>query len=253
MLTVKQVLSNPAKYDGQTITVQGSLPQAAVTGPDGQPATVIYPAAGDTSQRLYLSGLKLDFGGCDAKLTGVMKQGANGIWTLDVTSAIYPAAGDTSQRLYLSGLKLDFGGCDAKLTGVMKQGANGIWTLDVTSAEQTGPSGVAGDQTGKPVSELPKSGTFHFTVDRVRIRYGTDGLKSRESGKYFNKGDSVKYNKVYEKDGYTWISYKAYDSVKYNKVYEKDGYTWISYKAYSGKTCSVAVGDTKTVQYGWAD
>ena len=184
VLTVKQVLSNPAKYDGQTITVQGSLPQAAVTGPDGQPATVIYPAAGDTSQRLYLSGLKLDFGGCDAKLTGVMKQGANG-----------------------------------------------IWTLDVTSAEQTGPSGVAGDQTGKPVSELPKSGTFHFTVDRVRIRYGTDGLKSQESGKYFNKGDSVKYNKVYEKDGYTWISYKAY----------------------SGKTCSVAVGDTKTVQYGWAD
>ena len=40
----------------------------------------------------------------------------------------------------------------------------------------------------------------------------------------------------------------------YNRgIYEKDGYTWISYKAYSGKTCSVAVGDTKTVQYGWAD
>lgn len=185
VLTVKQVLNNPAKYNGQTIVVQGSLPQTTVTDPDGNQVMVMYPAAGDTSSRLYLSG-NTDFG---------------------------------------------FGGCDAKLTGVIRQGANGIWTLDVTSAEQTGPSGADSSATDKPVSTLPKSGTFHFTVDRVRIRYGTDGLSSKESGKYFNRGDSVKYSKVYEKDGYTWISYKAY----------------------SGKTCSVAVGDTKTIQYGYAD
>lgn len=187
VVTVKEVLADPAAYEGQAIILKGSLPQSTVPGPDGQPVMVIYPSAGDTASRLILSG-------------------------------------DTD--------KINFGGCDARLTGILKSDGKGGYTFDVISGFPTS-NGAAGDlpnrKPGEPADTLPDSGRFQFTSDKIRIRYGTDGLQSPASGKVFNSGMSVTY------DG----------------KYTKDGYTWITYTAASGKRCSVAVGTDKTIDYGF--
>lgn len=66
-------------------------------------------------------------------------------------------------------------------------------------------------------SNLPKSGTYKFTVN-TKIRYAP-GINGKDSGQIYKKGQTVNY---------------------YDKVI-KDGYVWLVYKGGSGKTCYVAV------------
>lgn len=40
-------------------------------------------------------------------------------------------------------------------------------------------------------------------------------------------------------------------TVHYDKVYQKDGYTWLGYTAKSGARHSVAAGNTQTLLYGF--
>lgn len=56
-------------------------------------------------------------------------------------------------------------------------------------------------------SSIPSSGTFKFTFNNIRIRYGTNGLEGEYTGSYYMDGDTVRYDSTYEKDGYLWISW----------------------------------------------
>lgn len=128
-------------------------------------------------------------------------------------------------------------GDDGKLsiTGklVKQKVGNYDYVLDATNVVLLGNNGVlpgkAAQDVGDPVSDLLPSGTFQFSVNNVNIRRGEDGLEGQKTGEVYNVGMKVNYDKVYQKDGYTWISYIGA----------------------SGERDSVAVGDLKTVLYGF--
>lgn len=60
---------------------------------------------------------------------------------------------------------------------------------------------------GSSGSSIPSSGTFRFTHDNIRIRYGTNGLAGEYTGTDYMAGNTVRYDSTYEKDGYLWISW----------------------------------------------
>lgn len=186
IVSATDVLEHPENYLNQTITVSGSLPQTAPLDANGQPQMVLY-------------GLNASAG------TGI------------------PLTGNTT---------FPFGGCNAELTGVLRQNTKGLYYLDVQSAIQTS-NGSAGDypnrEPGTPVSTMPKTGTFQFTVDHVYIRNGENGLSSPYSGYVYNAGMTVNYDGLYQKDGYTWLTYTSRAGIRH----------------------SVAIGDLNTVQYGF--
>ncbi|OLU39083.1 SH3 domain-containing protein [Ileibacterium valens] len=92
-----------------------------------------------------------------------------------------------------------------------------------------GSAGGIGVNYGESIDELPSSGQIFFTENGMNIRNGENGLESEKSGLVFNEGDHVNYDKTYQKDGYTWIAYTGQ----------------------SGQRHSVAVGNDKTLLYGY--
>ena len=123
-----------------------------------------------------------------------------------------------------------------QLTGIIRKQNIGPYqyVLDVSKTTALSPKGSAYPtptvSVGSPASDLPSKGTFTFSVDDVIIRNGKDGKESPASGYVYRSGMSVHY------DG----------------VYQKDGYTWITYTGQSGKLHSVAVGTDQTIEYGYA-
>lgn len=143
-------------------------------------------------------------------------------------------AGD--EGLPLENAPKDGWGTMSQETGTLKKEkvGNYSYVLDVTSqvALSTGASAGPFNPTavGDSTAAISTSGLFVFSVDNVEIRNGEDGLESPKSGLTFNAGDSVLYDNVYQKDGYTWISYIGK----------------------SGKRHSAAIGDDNTILYGWS-
>lgn len=86
-----------------------------------------------------------------------------------------------------------------------------------------------GTYVGAPVSSMPSSGTFEFSADGVNIRNGDRGLEGEKTGLVYNAGMKVHYDKVYQKDGCTWISYIGNSKARR----------------------SVAVGNDQNLEYGF--
>lgn len=123
-----------------------------------------------------------------------------------------------------------------QLTGSIRKQNIGPYryVLDVTRTIALSPKGSAYSKptvrVGSPASDLPKKGTFTFSVDDRIIRNGINGKDSPASGYVYNSGMSVSYDDVYQKDGCTWITYTGQ----------------------SGELHSVAAGTDQTIEYGYA-
>lgn len=107
------------------------------------------------------------------------------------------------------------------------------YVLDVTEvipqSVMSSANSFGGTYVGAPVSSMPSSGTFEFSANGINIRNGDQGLDGEKTGFVYNAGMSVHYDKVYQKDGYTWISYIGK----------------------SGVRRSAAVGNNQTLEYGF--
>lgn len=105
--------------------------------------------------------------------------------------------------------------------------------IDVTEvipqSVMSSANSFGGTYVGAPVSSMPSSGTFEFSSNGINIRKGDQGLDGAKTGLVYNAGMSVHYDKVYQKDGYTWISYIGK----------------------SGERRSVAVGSDQKLEYGF--
>lgn len=194
-IDLSELMENPDQYVGKTVTVVGIEPQDT-------------PVTGDAklADGTYLFVLESADG----------KQGL----PVDLSQLTIPNLGDYGKMA---------------ITGTLKKQkiGNYDYVLDASNVLQLGYNGTrpgpAINEVGSPVSDLSPSGTFEFTVNNVNIRRGEDGLEGAKTGEVYNAGMKVNYDKVYQKDGYTWISYIGA----------------------SGQRDSVAVGDLKTVLYGF--
>ncbi|GJM56392.1 hypothetical protein EROP_00850 [Erysipelotrichaceae bacterium OPF54] len=78
-IDVSAVLADPDNHVGKTITIIGSLPQAAAYDSNNQPYEVIFPTSGpgninDPQERLRLDGANVTIGSCIAELTGTLSK-----------------------------------------------------------------------------------------------------------------------------------------------------------------------------------
>lgn len=190
-LTTDDVLANPDQYLGKTIEVYG------VIGQDDP-----YPTgSAQTADGTYLP------------ILGTLDD-HNGI-------PVYVTQGGTFSNENL-------------VTGTLEKETIGNYNYVLKNARVIAldngiTTGIPDFKTGDPVSELPSEGTFQFTADDVIIRNGENGLEGAASGYVFDAGMTVHYDKVYQKDGYTWLGYTAK----------------------SGARHSVAAGNTETLLYGF--
>lgn len=89
--------------------------------------------------------------------------------------------------------------------------------------------GSSGGGQTQPGGQYPitTSGTFQFTYNAINIRNGMSGLSGSLTGSQFNAGDTVNYDKVYESDGYLWISFLASSGARRSAaVRDKNGTMW---------------------------
>lgn len=190
-LTTDDVLSSPDQYLGKTIEVYG------VIGQDDP----------------YPTGSAQTADGTDLPILGTLDD-HNGI-------PVYVSQGGSFSNENL-------------VTGTLEKETIGNYNYVLKNARVIAldngiTTGMPDYKTGDPVSELPSEGTFQFTADDVIIRNGENGLGGAASGYVFDAGMTVHYDKVYQKDGYTWLGYTAK----------------------SGARHSVAAGNTETLLYGF--
>ena len=76
--------------------------------------------------------------------------------------------------------------------------------------------------------DLKPKGAFRFENDvPIKIRDGEKGLKGADTGVRYNKGQTLmSYDKVYEADGYVWLSYIAVSGKRRSVAVGKDGKLW---------------------------
>lgn len=127
----------------------------------------------------------------------------------------------------------DIDGTNGMFLGQNQGGTNGAFNLislpySATYATAFRPKSFGGStSTGGSNYPIPTSGTFKFTVDNVNIRNGEVGLAGSLTGSQYNSGDTVNYDKVYERDGYLWISYISYSGARRSiAVRDKNGTMW---------------------------
>lgn len=78
--------------------------------------------------------------------------------------------------------------------------------------------------------EQPKikpKGQFKFKLDTdVKIRNGEKGLDGKYIGLVYKDGMTVYYDKVYQKDGYTWVAYTSNSGVRRSVAVGKGNQIW---------------------------
>lgn len=74
---------------------------------------------------------------------------------------------------------------------------------------------------------LAPTGSFEFERNNVRVRNGKDGLNGKDTGLRYNAGQKLnRYDSVYEKDGYVWLSYISASGVRRSVAVGQNGELW---------------------------